>query len=425
MRSSLMTSGGSQPVVRRMTSQPEARRLRAGPLLALMLAAGTLALFAACAVMLYLTRDYAQAAYGSGGTVAALVACGAGLLVAWWQPANPIGWLLLGWAAAVAMVGVGRLYAVLDYRNHAGRLPLGQTALLLQEAAFVVAICAGLIVALFPDGGLPSHRWRWLLGCYCAASAVFLADQVSRQAAAAGMTPVRVHPTGLPLASPPPTGAAEVLAMAGHAAGWLLLACWLAFAGRQVASFRTASGLRRQQLRLILVGAACCLVATAITVFAQDYSYGTAQVVQSAADLGAAALPVGIAVGMARYRLYDIGRIISRTLAYTMLTGLLAGIYAGLVLLASQVLPLSSPVAVASATLVVVGLFSPLRRGVQRVVDRRFNRAHYNAEQTVATFAAGLTESVDLETVRAGLLATVQQALEPAHVSVWLADRQR
>jgi hypothetical protein len=420
-----MTSGAQPAGGAGMTGQVEAGWLRAGPLLALLLAAGTLALFAACAVMLYLTGDYAQAAYGSGGTVAALVACGAGLLVAWRQPANPIGWLLLGWAAAVAAVGAGRLYAVLDYRNHAGRLPLGQTALLLQEAAFVVAIFAGLIVALFPDGGLPSRRWRWLLGCYCAASAVFLADLISHQAAAAGVRPVRVYPTGVPVASPQLAGTAEALATAGRIAGWLLLACWLAFAGRQAASFRTASGLRRRQLRLVLIGAACCLVATAITVFVRDYSYGTAQAVQSAADLGAAALPVGIAVGIARYGLYDIGRIISRTLAYAMLTGLLAGIYAGLVLLATQVLPVSSPVAVAGATLVVVGLFNPLRRGVQRVVDRQFNRARYNAEQIVATFAASLTEAVDLETVRAGLLATVQQALEPAHLSVWLADRQR
>jgi hypothetical protein len=133
---------------------------------------------------------------------------------------------------------------------------------------------------------------------------------------------------------------------------------------------------------------------------------------------------VGIAVGIARYGLYDIGRIVSRTLAYAIVTGLLAGIYAGLVLLATQVLPVSSPVAVAGATLVVVGLFTPLRHWVQRVVDRRFNRARYDAERTVAAFAAGLTESVDLEAVRDGLLAAVQQTLEPAHVSVWLADRR-
>jgi hypothetical protein len=399
-------------------------RFRAAPVVALLAAGTTLALFAGCAVMLYLTRAYPQAAYGSGGTVAALVACGTGLLVAWRQPANPIGWLLLGWAAAVAVVGAGRLYAVLDYRIHAGTLPLGQAAVLAQQAAFVVAICAGLIVALFPDGRLPSGRWWWLLAGYCAAGAVFMAYQVSRQAAALGVPPVQVYPTGVPVASPPLTGAAAVLDAAGSAAGWLLLGCWLVFAGRQAASFRRAAGLRRQQLRLVLVGAACCLAATAITVFARGYSYGTAQVVQSAADLGAAALPVGIAVGIARYRLYDLGRIISRTLAYAIVTGLLAGIYAGVVVLATQVLPVSSPVAVAAATLVVVGLFTPLRRWAQRVVDRRFNRARYHAERTVAAFAAGLTESVDLETVRAGLLATVQQALEPAHASVWLADRR-
>jgi hypothetical protein len=407
-----------------MTGGAAAGRFRVAPLLALLVAAVALVLFAACAGLLYLTRDYAQAVYGSGGTVAALVACGAGLLVAWRQPGNPIGWLLLGWAVAVPVVGAGRLYAVLDYRIHAGTLPLGLMAVLLQETAFAVAVFAGLIVALFPDGRLPSRRWRWLLGCYCAAAAVFMLSQFTAQAAAAGVPPVRVYPTGVPVASPHLSGAAAVLATAGQAAGWLVLVCWLVFAARQAASFRQSSGLRRQQLRLVLAGAACCVVATAITVFARDYSYGTAQVVQSAADLGAAALPVGIAVGIARYGLYDIGRIVSRTLAYAIVTGLLAGIYAGLVLLATQVLPVSSPVAVAGATLVVVGLFTPLRRWVQRVVDRRFNRARYDAERTVAAFAAGLTESVDLEAVRDGLLAAVQETLEPAHVSVWLADRR-
>ncbi|HEY6275311.1 MAG TPA: hypothetical protein VIX86_03175 [Streptosporangiaceae bacterium] len=406
-----------------MTGRAAAGRFRVVPLLALLVAAATLVLLAGCAVLLYLTRDYTQAVYGSGGTVAALVACGTGLLVAGRQPGNPIGWLLLGWAAVVAVVGAGRLYSVLDYRIHAGALPLGQTALLLQEAAFVVAICAGLIVALFPDGRLPSRRWWWLLGCYCAAGAVFTIGQLTRQAAAISGPPVRVYPTGVPVASPPLAGAAAVVVIAGQVAGWLVLAGLLVFTGRQGADFRRSTGLRRQQLRLVLTGAACCAVATAITIFARDYSYGTAQVVQSAADLGAAALPVGIAVGIARYRLYDLGRIISRTLAYTIVTGLLAGIYAGLVVLATQVLPVSSPVAVAGATLVVVGLFTPLRRGVQRVVDRRFNRARYNAERTVAAFAAGLTESVDLEAVRAGLLAAVQQSLEPAHASIWLADR--
>ena len=129
-------------------------------------------------------------------------------------------------------------------------------------------------------------------------------------------------------------------------------------------------------------------------------------------------------IAILRYRLYDIDRIISRTLAYAIVTGLLIGIYAGLVLLATQVLGIHSAVAVAAATLAAAALFNPVRRRVQRRVDRRFNRARYDADETVAAFAARLKDAVDLDTVRADLATVVQTALEPAHVRVWTRERQ-
>jgi hypothetical protein len=137
-----------------------------------------------------------------------------------------------------------------------------------------------------------------------------------------------------------------------------------------------------------------------------------------------AALPVGLAVAIMRYRLYDIDRIISRTLAYAIVTGLLVGVYAGLVLLATQVLSVKSPVAVAAATLATAALFNPVRRRVQRIVDRRFNRAHYDAERTIEAFAARLQDAVDLDAVQADLASVVDRALEPAHLSLW-ADSRR
>ena len=124
-----------------------------------------------------------------------------------------------------------------------------------------------------------------------------------------------------------------------------------------------------------------------------------------------------------RYRLFDIDRIVSRTLAYAIVTGLLVGVYAGLVLLATQVLRVRSPVAVAAATLAAAALFNPVRYRVQRVVDRRFNRARYDADAAVAAFAARLQDAVDPDAVHTDLLAAVCQALEPAHVSVWLSNR--
>jgi len=139
--------------------------------------------------------------------------------------------------------------------------------------------------------------------------------------------------------------------------------------------------------------------------------------------LGLAALPVSIGVAILRYRLYDIDRLISRTLAYAIVTGLLVGVYAGLVLLATGVFRFHSAVAVAAATLAAAALFNPLRRRVQLVVDRRFNRARYDADRTVAAFAARLKDAVDLDSVRDDLAGVVHQALEPAHLSVWINDR--
>jgi hypothetical protein len=139
--------------------------------------------------------------------------------------------------------------------------------------------------------------------------------------------------------------------------------------------------------------------------------------------MGAAALPVSIGVAILKYRLYEIDRIISRTLAYAIVTGLLVGVYAGLVLLATQVLQFHSTVAVAASTLAAAALFSPLRRRVQHVVDRRFNRARYDADQTVAAFAARLKDAVDLDAIRHDLTSVAYQALEPVHVSVWTSQR--
>ena len=145
---------------------------------------------------------------------------------------------------------------------------------------------------------------------------------------------------------------------------------------------------------------------------------------QNAISIGAVALvPVAIGIAVLRYRLYDIDRVISRTVAYAIVTGLLVGIYAGLVLLATEVLEIHASVAVAAATLAAAALFSPARRRVQRAVDRRFNRARYDADQTVAVFAARLKDAVDLDAVRDDLASVVHQVLEPAHVSLWISQR--
>jgi hypothetical protein len=398
---------------------------RRGTALIALLGAGlALTLLAACGVLLLLTRDWRQAVYGGGGTVAALACLAVGLLVAQRQPRSPIGWLLLGWALVVPVTGIALLYSVLDYRDHHDTLPFGPAALLTEPAPFLIAVVSALAVLLFPDGRLPSRRWRPVLWIFLAAAGIYLACQFTGQALAIAHRPLRIGPDGAPLTSPAQAlvsawAAGRALSDLGWIAAGLILACWLVFLGRQAASYLQAAGDRRQQLKWLLAGAVCCVVATAITIFTGGHTSGAAQAVQDGADLGAAALPAGIGVGIVKYRLYDVGRIISRTLAYAIVTGLLVGVYAGLVLLASLVLPSSSPVTVAGSTLAVAALFQPLRRRVQRAVDRRFNRARYDNDQIVAAFAASVQGATDLGVVRDDLAKTVNGALEPGHLSLW------
>ena len=386
---------------------------------ALVAAGLTVVMFGVCGVLLLLTRDYQRAAYGAGGTVAALVCLVVGFVVARRQPASPIGWLLLGWSLLTPVVGIALLYSVLDYRIHRGTLPFGPVAVVLESGEFGIAVLAALTVLLFPDGRSLPLRWRWLLWVFLAASAMFTATLVAGQALAISRHPLRIGPSGAPLAVP---AAGGILGPLGWTADALILVCWAIIMGRQVGRYRRSTGNQHQQLKWLIGGAACCVVATAITIFAGNYSSQAAQAVQDAADLGAAMLPAAIGVGIVKYRLYDIDRIFSRTLAYAIVTGLLVGVYLGLVLLASLVRPSSSPAVVAGSTLIVAALFHPLRRRVQRVVDRRFNRARYNADQIVTAFAARLQDAVDLGTVRDELSNAVHAALEPDHLSVWIKE---
>jgi hypothetical protein len=170
-------------------------------------------------------------------------------------------------------------------------------------------------------------------------------------------------------------------------------------------------------------GAVMALAGLVLIVLGPPNDQLSGRVTRDLAFVAVAALPVSMGVGILKYHLYDIDRIISRTLAYALVTGLLAGVYAGLVLLATQVFRFHGTVAVAASTLAVAALFNPVRCLVQRAVDRRFNRARYDAEATVAMFAARLKDAVDLDSVRDDLARVVQQALEPAHMPVWVTPR--
>ena len=338
-----------------------------------------------------------------------LASMAVGVVVGRHQPGNPLGWLLLGWSLLLMLSLDGGYYAVFCYSlGHRGLL-LAPVAVLLVPLWAPAAALFSLVIVLFPDGRVPSRRWRWTLWTYAGLVACYLAFSYTKTAAAVAGHRIRLNSAG------------DVLSTQ-HFPAWLVVlvlvpitTLWLAFAVHQVLSWRRASGQRRQQLKWLASGV---VVAIGVGAVASSLVPGVAGQVLSVAII---ALPVGIGVGILRYRLYDIDRIISRTLAYALVTGMLVGVYAGLVLLATQGLRFHGTVAVAAATLAVAALFNPLRQRVQRAVDRRFNRARYDADQTVAAFAARLKDAVDLDSIWDDMAGTVHRTLEPAHISVWVS----
>ncbi|HEY6275742.1 MAG TPA: hypothetical protein VIX86_05375 [Streptosporangiaceae bacterium] len=377
-----------------------------------------LVLIAACVLLTVLTRDLLASRYGAAPVLA--TTCGLlGALVARRQPRNPEGWLLLGLGVGIITTFDGGLYTVLDYRQHGGGLPLGAAAVFTQGVLRqIVVFVFPLVILLFPDGRL-TRRWTWALWVYLVVIAAFSVGAMAAEAGTLASGPIRVDLTGAYSGSGGPTGVlAAITAVATIAGfGWILaVLLWPAFVARQALSWRRSAGDRRQQFKWLMGGAAVALAGLLLIAFGPPQTEKV-----GVPALALAALPASIGVAILKYHLYDIDRLISRTLSYALVTGLLAGVYVGVVTLATSVLPLTSTVGVAAGTLAAAALFSPLRRGVQRAVDRRFNRARYDAEATVTAFAARLKGAVDLDSVREDLAQAVSRALEPAHVSVWLS----
>jgi len=352
---------------------------------------------------------------GAIALVIGVPAAAVGAVAARRLPRNSVAWLLLASGICLILASDGSDYALLAYRlGH--HLPLGPLALGLNQLWGPGLELLGLVVLLFPDGRLASRPWRWALGAYCTIIGLELIALAVSTAQAVSGNVVHVDATGGLPATDRPVG---WYALVDHTGLLLVLAFIVAFIVRQVLSWRRSTGERRQQLRWLASGAAftvCCAVLAA-----PSGALTGAWALLGIACFGFAALPISIGVGILKYRLYEIDRIISRTLAYSIVTGLLVGVYAGMVLLATRVLTVHSAVAVAAATLAAAALFTPARRRVQRIVDHRFNRARYDADRTLAAFSGRLNEALDLDAVRDDLAATVQAALEPAHVSVWLA----
>jgi len=342
-----------------------------------------------------------------------LIYVGVGVIVARRQPRNPIGWILLISIALLLLSTAVGSYAVLYYRLGHHGLPLAAAAVVLQPSWVPALLLFPVVILLFPDGRLTARRWRWVLRVYAVAGACATAALFAPAIGAVASHDVHLDSFGDVISNGHTGGALAAAEMLGLLS---IAVIWLSFVAHQALSWRRATGERRQQLKWLASGAAITLVLLAASI-----GISSTSVAGELLTVGLAALPVGIGVGILKYRLYDIDRIISRTLAYAIVTGLLIGVYAGLVLLSTRVLSFHAPVAVAVSTLAAAALFNPVRQRVQRVVDRRFNRARYDADQTVTAFSARLKDVVDLDSVRDDLASVVQRTLEPSHLSVWVS----
>ena len=347
-----------------------------------------------------------------------------GFVVASRKPGNPLGWIMLAAAAVSSLSQDASFYMVADYRLRHGGLPLGWVAVLAQPGWAVSIVLSGLVVLLFPDGRPPSPRWRWVLWLYLAAATLYLVGVLIASVAAIAGHDIRVDASGNLLVLSHPTGSSMWWGVVEGVFLPVVAVCWLGSVVAQVASYRRSSGIRRLQLKWLLAGSATALICVPLTVFLSGMRGlpGLAGGITGAVAL--LAIPVCMGVAILRYRLFDIDRIVSRTLAYAIVTGLLVGVYAGIVLLATREVSINEPVAVAGSTLAVAALFNPLRRRVQRTVDRRFNRARYDADNIVAAFAARLQDPAGPDSVQEALASTVQNALEPTYLSVWLRLEQ-
>jgi len=339
-----------------------------------------------------------------------------GTLVAARRPRNPMGWLMLGCGFFFSTQAIGTAYAIVDYHLHHGTLPLGRLALVLQPGwAMGMVLVAGLLW-LFPDGHLPSGRWRraggWLFGAGVAFGLLMYGQSLS----VAVRRVVVVDANGIPAPIDHP-GSSMIFWIVIENVGFLaLLLSWLVWLVLQIPKYRRSTGDRRLQLKWLYSGAGIFIICLGVGVLQL-----TGPVVSDVLAFGVAALPIALGVAILKFRLYEIDRIISRTVSYALVTGLIVGVYIGIVTLTTDVLDFSSSVGVAASTLVAAVLFNPLRRRAQRLVDKRFNRARYDAEATVNAFADAMRgASADLPGVQRELVATVSEAFEPVHVSVWV-----
>jgi hypothetical protein len=330
-----------------------------------------------------------------------------GALIVFRRPHNLVAWVCLMVGLGVALEGALWGAALYGFARP-GAVP-GPEVLAVLGDAFVMPslfLIPTLLLLLFPDGRLPSPRWRWV---------AWLSGALLAGGLVTGLFVPETGGWGRPtVANPLALDGAEFLDVVFLA----LFGCVAAAVVAVVRRFRSATGIVRLQLRWLASAGVCAILMwlVAIVVVAD----GDEQAAVALTLGGFALIPVAIGVAVLRYRLFEIDRLVSRTLTYALVVSVLVVVFAGGVLLVSSLFPLQGELAVAASTLAVAALFNPLRRRVQSRVDQRFNRARYDAEQELLRFVGRLRDEPDLDEITQGLLAASTRTMQPSAAAVWL-----
>jgi hypothetical protein len=339
-----------------------------------------------------------------------------GVVLATRRSRNAIGWIFLGDGLLFAAQGAGYAYAKYGLLGPHTHWPAAVYGAWMNAWFWIPAVVtlATVVLLVFPDGALPSPRWRWTIWW------IVLALPVACTFMAFASGPL----DNFPLAKNPLGVHSSTLNRAGSIAFASLNVMIVVAAASLVVRYRRAGATEREQIKWLAYAG----LINAIVLPIGDFFGAKYKTVDVLIILSILFIPIAIGIAVMRYRLYDIDRIISRTVSYAIVSALLAGIFILIVLAPTALIGSSSHTPswlVATATLVVALSFQRVRRRVQSGVDHRFNRARYDASRIIDAFAVRLRDEVDLRSLESELAAVVVRTMQPSQVGVWLAPSRR
>jgi hypothetical protein len=337
-----------------------------------------------------------------------------GAYLVWRLPRNPVGWILSGFGLTFTLGVIGE-----DLALTGGPLAGWGAWFGAWEWAVSLTLLLIFLPLLFPNGRLPSPRYRWVPPTALTGLALVIFGNALKPAAVVGSGASETM-VALPISAPQLT---SLFDPAGAVGIGLMLVCVAAALFGAVGRFRRSDGIERQQIKVFAGALAVAVVSVLLNLVL--YESGLELLANIVFTLVVLTLVSSIAVAVLRYRLYDFGRVIRRTAVYGLVSVVLSGIYVGSVLGLQAVLGSEDALAVAGSTLAAAAMFQPVRRRIQGFVDRRFDRERYDARRVVDGFGTRLREEIDLDGLTTDLTAAVGQTLRPASFAVWLREEAR